>query len=42
MTERHYYRPHFEQLMDSIESYDDYIERQLNKAEVAIQNEAVS
>lgn len=42
MTDRHYYRPHFEQLIDSIKSYDDYMERQLNKVKTATQSEAVN
>lgn len=42
MPQKHYYRPHFEQLMDSIEPYDDYMERQFQMAETAIQSEAVN
>lgn len=42
MTDRHYYRPHFEQLMDSVESYNDYIQQQLKKAEAGVKSEAVN
>jgi integrase len=36
MTERHYYRPHFEQLMDSIKPYDDYMEKLLQQENILI------
>jgi hypothetical protein len=31
MTDKHYYRPHFEQIMESIEGYNDYISREKEK-----------
>jgi integrase len=42
MTDKHYYRPHFEQLMDSIKTYDEYMQPQLTRVEAVIETEAVN
>jgi hypothetical protein len=39
MPNRHYYRPHFEQLMDSIKPYDDYMEKLLQQENALIKSE---
>jgi hypothetical protein len=42
MPETVYYRPHFDQLMDSIKPYDEYMQPQFDIAKDAIESEAVN